>query len=171
MRDASRLFPPVAHPDAVRRATVWHCKYKSLEPLAELRNLDELVIATFPEASFDFLGRLGKLRSLRIIHMPRIRDIGPLAALTRLTSLSLSTLPGWDASGKITTIQSLEPLTAIPELAHLELFGICPPDKSLGPLERCKHLRTARFSQYPRAEIDRFFNQTGISDQFNPNPT
>ena len=164
MRDTSRLFPPIADPDAVRTAKVWHCKYKTLEPLAALRNLDELEIATFPDASFECLGGLTQLRVLRIVHMPNIRDLGPLAGLARLTSLSLSTLPSWDASGKTTTIQSLEPLTALPSLAHLELFGICPPDKSLASLERCKHLATARFSQYPRAEIDRFFSQTGISN-------
>jgi hypothetical protein len=93
-----------------------------------------------------------------------------LARLTQLTSLSLSTLPGWDASGKTTTIRSLEPLAALPALAHLELFGVCPPDKSLGPLEKCQHLRTARFSQYPAADMARFFHQTTVANQFNPEP-
>jgi len=171
MRDRARIFPVIAHPDAIRSATVWHCRYKSLEPLAELRDLEELVIATFPDESFEFLGRLQNLRYLRIVHMPRISDLGPLARLTRLTSLSLSTLPSWDASGRTITVRSLDPLTAIPGLAHLELLGICPPDKSLGPLEKCKRLLTARVSQYPRAEIDRFFGQTSVADRFNPEPT
>lgn len=171
IREPGRIFPPVANPDAVRSATVWHCKYKSLEPLGDLRNLEELVIATFPDESFELLGGLEKLRYLRILHMPKISDIGPLARLTQLTSLSLSTLPSWDSSRKITAIQSLEPLTVIPELAHLELLGICPPDKSLGPLERCKYLQTAQVSQYPLAEIARFFNETKVINQFNPKPS
>ena len=170
VRDPARTFPPVAHPDVVRSARIWHCKYRSLEPLAELRNLEELVIATFPDASLECLGKLEKLRFLYILHLPRIDDIGPLAKLTQLTSLSLSTLPSWDASRKTTTIRSLEPLTAIPGLAHLELIGVRPSDKSLGPLGKCTQLRTARFSQYPRSEIDRFFNETGISNEFNPKP-
>jgi hypothetical protein len=170
MRDPGRAFPPVADPEAVRRATVWHCRYTSLAPLAELRHLEQLVIATFPDTSFEFLAGLEKLRLLRIVHMPKVDDIGPLARLTQLTSLSLSTLPSWDASGKTTTIRSLEPLAALPALAHLELFGICPPDKSLAPLEKCKHLRTARFSQYPLAEMARFFKKTIVENQFNPEP-
>jgi hypothetical protein len=83
----------------------------------------------------------------------------------------LSTLPSWDASRKTTTIESLEPLAAIPALAHLELFSICPPDKSLVPLEKCKDLRTARISQYPRAEIDRFFAGKKVGNRFNPEPS
>jgi hypothetical protein len=170
LRDPARSFPPVADPGAVRHATIWHCRYKSLAPLAELHHLEQLVIATFPDDSFEFLGRLEKLRFLRIVHMPKVRDIEPLARLAQLTSLSLSTLRSWDASGKTTAIRSLEPLAAMPALAHLELFGICPPDKSLAPLEKCEYLRTARFSHYPSAEMDRFFKQTMVANQFNPEP-
>jgi len=171
IRDPSRHFPQVAEPDSVRSAKVWFCKYTNLAPLAELRNLEELVIAHFPDESFEFLGRLEKLRFLSVMHMPMICDLAPLAELTQLTSLSLSTLPSWDASRKTTTIKSLEPLVAIPVLAHLELFGICPPDKSLVPLEGCKDLRTARVSQYPRAETNRFYAGTKVGDRFNPEPS
>jgi hypothetical protein len=171
MRDPSRTFPQIADPDSVRSAKVWFCKYKSLRSLAELRNLEELVIAGFPDESFEFLVRLEKLRFLSVVHMPKIFDIAPLAELMRLTSLSLSTLPSWDASRKTTTIQSLEPLEAIPELAHLELFGICPPNKLLVPLEKCRRLQTARISQYPRAEMSRFYAATNVEDRFNAEPS
>jgi hypothetical protein len=93
MRDPARDFPAVADPAGVRSATVWHCRYKTLAPLA-----------------------------------------------------------------------------ALPALAHLELLGICPPDKSLGTIEKCKHLRTARIAHYPRAEIERFFSTTAVANQFNPDP-
>lgn len=171
IRDPSRTFPQVADPDSVGSAKVWFCKYKSLASLAELINLKELVIAGFPDESFDFLVRLEKLRFLNVVHMPKVFDIAPLAKLTRLTSLSLSTLPSWDASRKTTTIQSLEPLAAIPALAHLELFGICPPDKLLVPLEKCRCLQTARVSQYPRAETSRFYAATNIDNRFNAAPS
>lgn len=171
IRDPMRRFPIVADPHSVRSAKIWHCKYKSLAPLGELLNLEELMIATFPDASFEFLEKLKNLRFLSIVHMPKIIDIAPLAKLSKLTSLSLSTLPGWDTSRKTTIIHSLEPLTAIPELAHLELFGICPPDQSLVPLEQCKHLQTARIAQYPQPETVRFFNKTKLVRQFNPTPS
>lgn len=171
MRDPSGTFPEIAEPDAVLSAKVWYCKYKSHLPLAQFRNMEELVIAGFPDASFEFLGRLEKLRVLHVLHMPKISDIVPLANLVHLKSVSLATLPSWDASRKTTIIQSLEPLAAIPELAYLELFGICPADKSLAPLERCRHLQTARISQYPMAEIDRFYSAAKISNEFNPKPS
>jgi hypothetical protein len=170
IRDPSRTFPPAADPDAVRHATIWHCRYTSLAPLAGLRHLERLVIATFPDASLDFLGRLVQLRHLRIIHMPKVGDLEPLAGLTQLTSLSLATLPSWDASRKTTTVRSLAPLAALPALAHLELLGVCPPDKSLVPLEQCGHLRTARFAHYPADEIERFFHRTTAANRFNPEP-
>jgi hypothetical protein len=170
-RDPSRTFPQVAAPDSVSSANVWFCKYKTLAPLAQLRNLEELVIANFPDESFEFLRKLEKLRVLHVLDMRKVCDISPLAELKHLISLSLSTLPSWDASRKTTTIRSLEPLAAIPQLAHLELFGIFPPDKSLVPLEKCKYLRTARISQYPRAEISRFFSTTRAANKFNPAPS
>jgi hypothetical protein len=171
MRDPSRIFPQVADPDSVHSAKVWFCKYKSLGSLAELCNLEGLVIAGFPDESFEFIARLEKLRFLSVLHMPKIFDIAPLARLTQLTSLSLSTLPSWDASRKTTTIQSLEPLAAIPGLAHLELFGVCPPDKLLAPLEKCRRLQTVRVSQYPRVETSRFYAATNVDDRFNAAPS
>jgi hypothetical protein len=171
MRDPSRIFPQVADPDSVHSAKVWFCKYRSLGSLAELCNLEELVIAGFPDESFEFLARLEKLRFLSVMHMPKIFDIAPLARLTQLTSLSLSTLPSWDTSQKTTTIQSLEPLAAIPGLAHLELFGVCPPDKLLAPLEKCRRLETVRISQYPQAETSRFYAATNVDNRFNAVPT
>ena len=171
MRDPSRIFPQVADPDSVHSAKVWFCKYSNLGSLAELCNLEELVIAGFPDESFEFLTRLEKLRFLSVLHMPKIFDIAPLARLTQLTSLSLSTLPSWDASRKTTTIQSLEPLAAIPGLAHLELFGVCPPDKLLAPLEKCRSLQTVRVSQYPRAETSRFYAATNVDNRFNAAPS
>lgn len=171
IRDGSRAFPEVEDPEAIRSARIWFCKYKSLEQLVNLRNLEELVIAGFPDDSFEYIGTLEKLNLLNILHMPKVSDIGPLADLKRLATLSLSTLPSWDSSRKTSTILSLEPLASIPKLAHLELFGLCPPDKSLLPLENCKCLQTARVSQYPRVEVARFYAKTGLANHFNPEPS
>jgi hypothetical protein len=58
MRDTARRFLSVADPELIRSARIWHCKYKSLVPLGALHNLEELVIATFPDESLEFLGKL-----------------------------------------------------------------------------------------------------------------
>lgn len=171
IRDPARSFPVPSDPGAVRSARVWYCKYKSLAPLAELRNLEELTIAGFPDESFEFLGELERLRFLSVLHLPKITSVAPLAKLSLLETLSFSTLPSWDASRKVTIVESLEPLADIPALTHLELFGVCPPDKSLVPIERCKHLRTARFAQYPAKELARFYERTALVNKFNPAPS
>ena len=111
---------------------------------------------------------MGRLTSLRILHMPDITSLEELSGLTCLKTLSLETSPSWDASGKRTVVSSLEPIAAIAGLEHLQLFGVCAPDKSLAPLERLKSLRSARFQQYPQEEVERFFRVTGAIDQFNP---
>jgi hypothetical protein len=99
-RDISHTFPQVVDPVSVRSANVWFCKYKTLAPLAQLRNLEELVIAGYPDESFELLRRLEKLRLLHILDMPKISDISPLSELKQLVSLSLSTLPSWTLQEK-----------------------------------------------------------------------
>jgi hypothetical protein len=171
LRRTETEFPRFDNPASIRSLRVWHCKYKSLQMTNQFRDLQELVIATLPDNSLSFLEMVRDLRYLSILHMPNITDVGALAHLKKLESLSLQTLPSWDASGKCTTIESLEPLAQIPGLKHLELFGICPPNKSLLPLERIKNLQSARFLKYPKGEVVRFFGETGIADQFNPPPS
>jgi hypothetical protein len=76
--------------------------------------------------------------------------LGPLARLTSLVTLRLETLPSWDASGKRTIVESLEPLAELKALEHVELFSVLPPDRSLEPLERLPSLVTARLQRLPQ---------------------
>lgn len=135
-----------------------------------LHNLEELVIAGFPDASLDMLGEMRNLRYLRIVHLPQVRSLAPLAALSSLRSVSLATLPSWDASKK-TLVDALDPLARLPALEHLELLGICAADKSLLPIEHCAHLRSLRVTGYAAKEAARFYSVTGLSDAFVPPPS
>lgn len=168
MRDSAPTFPILKNKEQIRFMRIWHCKYKTLQPIADLLNLEELVIATFPDRTLEALGSMPKLSYLSILHMPKIKNLQELSDLSSLETLSLATSPSWDASGKCTIVESLEPIAAIANLKHLQLFGVCPPNKSLAALGKLKNLRTARFSQYPQTEIDRFFSHTGIMDKSNP---
>lgn len=47
MRDPAKVLALPLKPHEVRSAKIWHCKYRTLEALAALRKLEELVIATF----------------------------------------------------------------------------------------------------------------------------
>lgn len=170
-RDTAEIFPEVAEPHSIETARVWHCKYRTLEPLRELTNLRVLIIATYPDDSLEAISQLKDLKYLRIVHLPKVGDLAPLAQLTSLTTLCLATLPSWDSSGKRTVVASLEPLTKLEGLRHIELFSVVPPDKSLEPLERLPSLQTARLQGFPKAEIKRFFAATGVGNAFAPEPT
>lgn len=171
IRDKAKAFPLLEHPLEVRTLRIWHCKYKSLAALETLENLEELVIAGFPDSSLDMLKSLSRLRYLSISDLPKISNLQALAGLSKLESLSLSTSPAWDAARKVTVMESLDPLACLISLTHVELFGVCPPNKSLADLEKCVSLETGRFSQYPQAEIDRFYAVTQVVNQYNPPPS
>jgi hypothetical protein len=170
-RDPAKTFPEIANTGSIETACIWHCKYRTLEPLGELRSLRELVIATFPDDSLEVIGRLSALQYLRILHLPKVTDLAPLAGLTSLITLRLATLPSWDSSGKRTVVASLEPLTALKALRHVELFSVVPPDRSLESLKRIPSLRTARLQGFPKAEKSRFFEATGVENEFAPAPS
>jgi len=171
MRETGKEFPRVESPADVRALRVWHCKYKSLSAIADFVNLEELVIATFPDATLDVVASLKKLRYLSIIHLPKISTLQPLSRLPCLEALSLATSPAWDSAGKCISVESFSPLSSMTGLKHLELFGVCSANRSLAELESCKGLLSARFSQFPKAEVERFYRATGIANQFNPKPS
>lgn len=148
MRDEARAFPAVTAPLEIRSARLWHCKYRSLVPLSEFKNLEVLVIATYPDDSFQLLSPLPHLRYLRVLHLPKVSDLDPLAQLGQLESLSLETLPSWDASGKRQVVSSLQPISQLQSLRHLELLGVVPADGKLTPLFDLKAIESARFSKY-----------------------
>lgn len=168
MRDRAERFPVIDNREQVRRMRIWHCKYKTLQSIAEFQNLEELVIATFPDGTLRPLASLRKLRHLRILHMPKITNLEGLSGLKGLESLALETSPSWDASGRCTVVESLEPIASISGLKHLQLFGICPPNKSLAALEQMKNLQSARFSQYPQPEVERFYDASGVVNEYIP---
>ncbi len=168
MRDQAKKFPTIENAVDITRLKIWFCKFSDLSPIAQFSNVRELEIAGVPNESLDFLKALPRLGVLKIIHMPKIRQLDALASLDELVCLSLSTSPSWDASRKFLRVESLEPISKISRLRHLELFGVCPVDKSLKSLEACEGLLSARFSQYPQKEIERFYREKNVSNEFVP---
>lgn len=170
IRKPEKEFPEVPQKETVTSLRLVHCKYRSLSALAEFKNLEELSVVGFADTSFAMLSALEKLRSLRVIvKAAALSDLNALATITSLKALSLATPPSWDSTSKVLTIASLEPLTKLPRLQHLELFGVVPPDRSLAPLSRCKRLESLRVSKYPAAHVKEFRTSTGVNDDsFNP---
>ncbi len=159
IRDKSRAFPPVQNPEGITSLTVWHCKYKTLNPLSALVSLRELTIATFPDESLELLTSLVNLEKLRILHFPMVNSLAPLARLQNLRRISLESLPSWDASSKRLVVDSLEPLSALPQLESIQLLGVVTESRSLAALEGSKSLRFVRFHGYKAAEQSRFLSR------------
>lgn len=168
IRDGAKEFPIFDAPEEIRQLRVWHCKYKVFKNLKELRNLEELIIATYPEESFECVAKLSRLKYLSILHMPKVTRLDELSALQNVNCLSLSTLPSSDAGGKYSIVECLSPIAGMGALEHLELFGVRPPDKSLRALYACGQLKSARFSQYPKDEVADFYKKMCIRNEFNP---
>lgn len=85
-----------------------------------------------------------------------------------MATLSLSSLPSWDASEKVLKVLSLTPIAQLPNLQHLELFGVCPPDRHLPIQVTSKKLNSARFSKYLQSEVQRFYESTGAANIYAP---
>ncbi len=107
MRDKGVDFPLLSEPESVRTLRVWQCRYRTLAPVRQFGFLQGMEIATYPDETLDLIAGLHDLRYLRILHMPKIVDLSPLAKLKRLVTVSLSTLPSWDASSKRTVVRSI----------------------------------------------------------------
>lgn len=131
-RDPAKKFPALDSPTSYRTATIWFCKYKSLEPLAALVNLEQLQIAGFKGESLDVLAPLEKLRYLRILGLPNVTDLAPLAKLHHLESLVLENGVNDDEL----VVESFAPLFGLERLRHLSLTGVSARDKSLGRLSK-----------------------------------
>ncbi|UFZ02793.1 hypothetical protein LQG66_26485 [Bradyrhizobium ontarionense] len=171
IRDKSATFPDIDNPESITALKIWSCSFRSFSSLSSFPNLRELTILAYPDPSFDHIAQCSKLVSLSVCHFPNAHDLAPLQRLSNLVSLSLATLPSWDSSGKVQAIDALEPLARIDALQHLELFGVRPLDRSLSPLKSCKNLRSLRCSKYPKTEIERFYAETGCSNERCPPPT
>ncbi len=170
VRDKRKSFPLIDRPEKVTSLRVWYCKYSTLASIAGLSELRELVIAGLPDSSLLFLSNLKDLQYFRVLHMPMISDLEPLSGLDNLETLSLACSPDWDSKGKTIEVNSLSPIAKLKKLLHLELFGVCQTDHSLRVIQQCRNLKSARFSGYPKGEIERFFSETGLKNEFSPKP-
>jgi Leucine-rich repeat (LRR) protein len=168
MRDTSKEMPIIENPLEVKSMTIWHCKYLSFSQISKCTNLEQLNIVTLPENDFEFLSKCCNLKFLSITHLPNITCLDALAGLTELETLSLSTLPSWDSSGKKTTVHSLEPLANLPKLKFVELFGVVPELVSLESLGTLQNLESVRFSKYPKKVVNQFYKLYGVSDNWAP---
>jgi hypothetical protein len=130
-------------------ARIWHCRFRSLSGLGRLRNLRKLEVAGYPDASLDPLRGLGRLEHLSMVHLPAVTSLEPLSSLGALRRLTLAALPAWNPASRPVEVESLTPLSALPALEEVNLFGVRPADRSVKVLWRIPSLRRARLAEYP----------------------
>jgi hypothetical protein len=170
LRKQEKLFPSLEKPEAITGLKVWICKYRSLAPIAHCSNLKSLVINSPLDSDLSWISKLTRLEYLWVQNPKNISSIGFLENLKCLQTLSLSTPPSWDSAKKILVVNAFTSIAHLERLKHIELFGVCGPDKSLAALRECRELVSARFNGYPEEVVVRFYSETGVSSQFAPEP-
>lgn len=168
MRDPQAVMPISPESEEATHLRIWHCGYKTLKPLSGFSKLRSLVIGTVPDSSLEWLANLSQLLYLRIVHLPKVKDLQPISRLKHLNTLCLETSPAWDAKSRRQFVESLAPICTLPALEHVQIFGVMDSTRSLDCLTRCPSLRTARFSGYDSVEVERFFSATGVENAYAP---
>lgn len=163
---AVRDFTPLLDLKGMRALTATCMTKAQLETVTQLNQLHTLCLEHH-SGTLEDVGRLTKLRALSlsvfkgelkgiealanveylsIFHAPKLPTLAPLAALKRLSWLSISTPPSWDTSRKTIKVESFAPLSKLTALRYLDLKGIEPKKGSLAPLENLTALRELQIS-------------------------
>jgi hypothetical protein len=111
------------------------------EAICEMKNLEHLHFWTAQIEDIASIGKLRKLRSVRLFSFNRLTDLSPIAGLKQLTHLSIDNsfhIASYDCIGKMTALvglslggdmaspktlrlASLRPFTTLKKLKHLDL--------------------------------------------------
>ena len=96
--------------------------------------------------SLDVLAEHQDIEALFIRHFPKAEglDLSPIVNCKSLQELSLSTLPGWDGSGKTLKIKSFTPLKQLKKLSKLSVLDVIPLEDGVEPLKEIKSLEEVK---------------------------
>lgn len=111
---------------------------RSTRRLAQLATLPNLVSLDVQNASMELLRQVSGLSRLRhlVLEPFRLDDLAPLAELTHLRSLTLSS-GGW---GRVRRVRSFAPLRPLTELEYAST-NLVPDDGDLSPLAASAKMR------------------------------
>ena len=136
-----RVETPAARPDIMSASWLDLSEVRDTD-LSFLRANRSLRVLYVGNAySLRGIDALSQVRELRLIHIPKVHSLGPLAELPDLQALVIATPPSWDASRRCIEVESLAPLSRLKNLVRLDLCGVLPLDRTLAPLCRLVNLR------------------------------
>lgn len=142
LKHAAALEAIATANSAIKSVCIWHGSLRSVGSLKRFRSLKTLLVASWP-GELDVVAELPNLRSLRIVHLPKVTTLLPLANLRQLELLCLETLPSWDGSGRRTRLDGLRSLTKLNQLRDVCFRGkITTKDGRIDWLAKCPSLET-----------------------------
>jgi hypothetical protein len=136
-----RVETPAARPDIMSASWLDLSEVRDTD-LSFLRANQSLRVLYLGNAnSLRGIGTLSQVRELRLLHIPKVHSLKPLAALQDLQVLVIATPPSWDASRRCIEVESLAPLGRLTNLVRLDLCGVLPLDRTLAPIQELVGLR------------------------------
>ncbi|MFS1422876.1 hypothetical protein [Shewanella sp. 10N.286.48.B5] len=99
--------------------------------------------------SLEILSEHPDIDALFIRHFPKIEglDLNPIVNCKQLSELSLSTIPGWDGSGKTLKIKSFSPLAELKNLKEIRVLDVIPLEDGIEPLKEIKSLNSINLAR------------------------
>jgi hypothetical protein len=140
----------IARAPSLERVYVSQLTATDLSPLARLPRMTRLRINGATRMSdLEWAAPLRGLDVLALEHLPKVRSLEPLAALTQLRSLGVE-----GAMDSTVRVASLAPLSALTRLEYLFLTALRSDDRSLRPLHALRALKGLECARhFPDAEF------------------
>jgi hypothetical protein len=126
-----------------------------LTVLSRLAGLRRLLIRNAPQLdSMEFASPLQGLEALGLTDVPGIRSLSPVSGLTQLTAFALEISPRGADTGIDAGVETLQPLAALSALEYLYLVSLKVDDESLEPLLALKSLKVLECGAFfPAVEL------------------
>ncbi len=143
------LLEVIARLPRLRAVYVQNLRRVDIRPLARCVSVEHLLVTWAPnQADIGFLADMPSLRTLSLNDLKRL-NLETLPSLPNLTALNLS-----GGIWSTLKIPSLAPLDRLPNLRYLTLSNVRPADRRLMPLAKLQHLRTLELPNF--FEIEEF---------------
>ena len=134
----------IANAPTLERVYLSQLTATDLSPLARLPRMARLRInGATRMTDLDWAAPLRSLDVLALEHLPKVRSLEPLAALTQLRSLGVE-----GSMDSTVRVHSLAPLSALTRLEYLFLTSLRADDRSLRPLHSLHALKALECARH-----------------------
>jgi hypothetical protein len=125
----------------VTELRIFERKIEDVNFLKDFRKIENLYLGYIKTENLNFIKNLNTIEKLVLYGVNSIQDISPIADLENLKELEMTTIAGWDGSGKKIHYETLQPLTNLKKLESLKTIDIEFSQDGLSPLIPVKSLK------------------------------